>query len=108
MVFKSSSFKIWWFYTYCIIFFIPLSVFFESRLNLNNKLKKKIIFLILISFLVFSLKNIDRIFKESDKYNYNPLINAHYFINDETYHFNELLLKAEKKEILMERNFILF
>ena len=94
--------------------FIPLSVFFESRLNLNNKFKKKIITLILISFLVFSLKNIDRIFKESDKYNYNPLINAHYFINDETYHFNELLLKAEKKRnidgkkfyIVLNRNLI--
>ena len=76
--------------------FIPLSIFFESRLNSNLKLKNKIIFLILLSFMVFSIKNIDRIFKESDKYKYNPLINAHYYIDDDTYHFNKLLLKAEK------------
>ena len=76
--------------------FIPLSIFFESRLNSNLKLKNKIIFLILLSFTVFSIKNIDRIFKESDKYKYNPLINAHYYIDDDTYHFNKLLLKAEK------------
>ncbi len=78
--------------------FIPLSIFIERRLNLNHGLKKKITFLIFISFAIFSLKNIDRILKESDKYKYNPLINAHYFINNNSDHFNELLLKAEKKK----------
>ena len=94
--------------------FIPLSIFFESRLNSNLKLKNKIIFLILLSFTVFSIKNIDRIFKESDKYKYNPLINAHYYIDDDTYHFNKLLLKAEKIRnidrkkfyIVLDRNLI--
>ena len=94
--------------------FIPLSIFFESRLNLNLKLKNKIIFLILLSFTVFSIKNIDRIFKESDKYKYNPLINAHYYIDNDTYHFNKLLLKAEKIRnidrkkfyIVLDRNLI--
>ena len=77
--------------------FIPLSIFIEGRLNLNSKLKKKITFLIFLSFLIFSFKNIDRILKEFDKYNYNPLINAHYYIDVNTYHFNKILLKAEKK-----------
>ena len=85
--------------------FIPLSIFFESRLNLNLKLKNKIIFLILLSFTVFSIKNIDRIFKESDKYKYNPLINAHYYIDNDTYHFNKLLLKAEKIRNIDRRKF---
>ena len=79
--------------------FIPLSIFIESRLNLNFKLKKKITSLILISFTIFIFKNIDRIFKESDKYNYNPLINAHYFIDNNTYHFNQLIQKAENKRV---------
>ena len=85
--------------------FIPLSIFIENRLNLNFKIKKRIIFLIFISFSIFSLKNIDRIFKESDKYNFNPLINAHYFINDNSSHFNELLLKAEQKRNIDRKNF---
>tara|TARA_B100001057_G_scaffold423904_1_gene446337 strand:- start:269 stop:898 length:630 start_codon:yes stop_codon:yes gene_type:complete len=85
--------------------FIPLSIFIENRLNLNFKIKKRIIFLIFISFSIFSLKNIDRIFKESDKYNFNPLINAHYFIDDNSSHFNELLLKAEKKRNIDKKNF---
>ena len=60
------------------------------------------------------MKNIDRILKESDKYNYNPLINAHYYIDDNTYDFNEFLLKAEDKRnidgkefyIVLDRNLI--
>ena len=87
--------------------FTPLSIFIESRINLNPRLKKKVILLISISFLVFSLKNIDRIFNEFDKYNYNPLINAHYFINDNTYHFNKLLLKAEKKRNIDGKKFFI-
>tara|TARA_B100000989_G_scaffold297287_1_gene282622 strand:+ start:7 stop:1350 length:1344 start_codon:yes stop_codon:yes gene_type:complete len=85
--------------------FIPLSIFIERRLNFNFKLKKKITFLIFTSFLIFSLKNIDRIFKEFDKYSYNPLINAHYFLNTNADHFNELLLKAEKKRNIDRRKF---
>ena len=95
-------------------FFIPLSFFIESRLNLNSKLKNKIYSLIFISFLIFSLKNIDRILEESDKYNYNPFINAHYNIIDDSYYFNELIFKAEKKRningkkfyIVLDRNLI--
>ncbi len=80
-----------------LTFFIPLSIFIERRLNLNSKMKKKITGLIFISFTIFLFKNIDRIYKEYEKYNYNPLINAHYFINKNANHFNELFLKAEEK-----------
>ena len=94
--------------------FIPLSIFIEGRLNLDSKLTKKITFLIFLSFLIFSFKNTDRILKEFDKYNYNPLINAHYYIDVNTYHFNKILLKAEKKRdidgkkfyIVLDRNLI--
>ena len=77
--------------------FIPLSIFIEKRLNLNLLFKKKIIFLICISFIFFWLKNVDRILKEFNKYNYNPLSNAHYYINENTYYFIKLLSKAEKE-----------
>ena len=55
--------------------------------------------MICISFSFFFLKNVDRIFKENEKYDYNPLINAHYYINENSNHFGELFLKAEKKRI---------
>ncbi len=94
--------------------FIPLSIFIESRLKLNLKLKKKITYLIFISFLIFSFKNFDRILNESDKYNYNPMINAHYHVNKDSSQFNELLFKAEKKRnvdgkkfyIVLDKNLI--
>ena len=79
--------------------YIPISLYMEGKLNLNFKLKKKITFLICLSFVFFSLKNVDRIFKEYKKYNYNPLTNAHYFVNDNSNHFRELFLQAEKNRI---------
>ena len=85
--------------------FIPLSIFMESRINSNFRFEKKIVFLIFLCFSIFLLKNIDRIFKENEKYNYNPLINAHYYINDNSSHFNELLLQAEKKRNIERKKF---
>ena len=89
-----------------LLVFIPLSLFIESRLNLDSKFKKKVIILIFISFSIFSFKNIDRIFKESVKYNYNPLINAHYFVDDSADHYYELFLKAEKERATDEKFYI--
>jgi len=77
--------------------FIPLSLYIEEGINLNIRLKKKITFLIFISFIFFSLKNVDRIYKEFGKYNFNPLINAHYNISENAYYFNELLSKAKNE-----------
>ena len=80
--------------------FVPLSLYIEKGISLNFKLNKKITLLIYISFIFFSLKNVDRIIKEFKRYNFNPLINAHYYINENAYYFNQLLSKVEK-----ERNY---
>ncbi len=85
--------------------FVPLSIYIEKKLNFNLILKKKITALIFISFIFFFLKNVDRIFKEYNKYNYNPFINAHYYLNKNTQHFNKLFLKAEKERLNDEENF---
>ncbi len=87
--------------------FIPLSIYIENGIDFKTKLKKKITLLIYISFIFFSLKNIDRIYKEFKKYNFNPLINAHYNINENAYHFNELLSKAEKERNISGKNFFI-
>ena len=83
--------------------FIPLSFFIEKRLISN--LKKRITFLICISFFFFSLKNVDRIFEEFKKYNYNPISNAHYHINENTFYFQKLLFKAEKEKNIDGKKF---
>ena len=38
--------------------FIPFSIFLESRLNINDKLKKKVTFLIFTSFIIFSIASV--------------------------------------------------
>ena len=79
-----------------LLFFIPLSLFIERNLNLDFRLKKKITLLICLSFVFFLSKNVNRLFKEIEKYNFDPLVNAHYYINPDAYYFNDLLLKADR------------
>ena len=76
--------------------FVPLSLYMENKLDLKLKLKKKIIFLICLSFIFFNFKNVDRILNEYKKYGYNPFTNAHYFIDDNSNHYKKLFLSAEK------------
>ena len=79
--------------------YIPLSLYMVGKINFNLKLKKKITFLICLSFAVFSFKNVDRIFEEYKKYKYNPFVNAHYFVNDNSNPYEERLLRAERNRI---------
>jgi len=83
-----------WFYNhpslryggYCIIallFFIPVCV----KLNTKNidfkKYTSSVFILIFIAMLVFNVRNIMRIGKEIDFYNYKPTENVFYFTSDE-------------------------
>ena len=61
--------------------------------------------MICISFFFFALKNVDRIFEEFKKYNYNPISNAHYHINENTFYFQKLLFKAEKEKNIDGKKF---
>jgi hypothetical protein len=69
------------YYLFCFFFFIPFS-YFISRYKLNySKIKKSVFSLIIISFLIFNFKNINRIYKEqvmfkNDKENMFPFFYA--------------------------------
>jgi hypothetical protein len=69
------------YYLFCFFFFIPFS-YLISRYKLNyNRIKTSVFSLIVISFLVFNIKNISRINKEqdmfkNDKNNFFPLFYA--------------------------------
>ena len=58
------------------LLFISSSLFLEKYVQKN--FNKKIKLLIMILFIIFILRNIDRIYNEIDKYNFNPIKNAHY------------------------------
>lgn len=62
-----------------LIIFIPFSTYI-SKFTINKYLKKKIIFLILISLIIFSGRNINRINKEIKKYDYDLISNPTYII----------------------------
>ena len=60
---------------YCIIallFFVPVCLRLEKS-NINyNKYSKSVIFLIILTILVFNIRNFNRIIKEVKVYNYKP------------------------------------
>ena len=59
------------YYLFCFFFFIPFS-YFISRYKLNyNRVRTSVISLVIISFLIFNIKNISRINKEQNMFKDN-------------------------------------
>tara|TARA_B100000963_G_scaffold351739_1_gene363787 strand:- start:5114 stop:6787 length:1674 start_codon:yes stop_codon:yes gene_type:complete len=79
-----------------LIFFIPLSIY-VSRFQIKNNLKKKLIILITLSLVIFVGRNINRIYIETDKYNYDILHKTYYDVNE-----NHLRIDKFLKEITQE------
>ena len=72
-----------------LIIFIPFSIYL-SKLTATYKIfYKKALILLIITSLIFSVRNIDRIYNEYTKYKFNPLVNLNYgfFGGDESFHF---------------------
>ena len=79
-----------------LILFIPLSIYMEKNFQPLNLILKKSIILILITFSIYFIKNVNRISKEVKKYNYKPLSNPHYNITENAYIFRNTILIAKK------------
>jgi len=99
-----------WFYNhpalryggYCLIVFIlsyPFFLFIGRFQNNIKSIKKKVFILISISFLVFFIRNIDRINDEVVKYDYRPLSKPFFRVNEDHFRvhnqFNNLLNNYE-------------
>ena len=97
----------------CLLIFIPLSNQLEKMENLFPQVKYKFIFLICIVFIIFTVRNINRISDEVKKYDYKPLLNVFYNIDDHHYrinnNFNELKNNYQncilKKDICNEKKY---
>jgi hypothetical protein len=74
-----------------LLVFIPLCTHLSNYSIYNERLKKIVIFLIVLPLIIFFIKNIIRINSEIIKYNYKPLQNPHYHIVDNAYYFNKKL-----------------
>ncbi len=73
---------------FCLLLFLPVSNIL-SRRHHNSKILLKTNVLLLISITIFFGRNIDRLLNENQKYNYNPLVNPVYRINDNYFLINE-------------------
>ena len=95
-----------WFYNhpalryggYCLIallVFFPASLALQRFENPINKVKIKFLLLILVVFIIFISRNLIRITNEIEKYNYKPIINTYYRIDDAHFRiekeFNKLI-----------------
>tara|TARA_A100001234_G_scaffold187864_1_gene172734 strand:+ start:113 stop:1789 length:1677 start_codon:yes stop_codon:yes gene_type:complete len=96
-----------WFYNhptlryggYCLVAsftFVLISIKLEKSSLSKDKAKKRVVYLIIFSIVVFMGRNINRISKEYNQYNYNPLKNVFYYI-DESYFDLDKKMKSLKK-----------
>ncbi len=95
-----------WFYNhpslryggYCLIAslsFIFISLKIEKS-NLNfDKIKKRITYFIIFTLIIFLSRNISRIHNEYEKYNYNPIKNVYFKIEDKYFDLNKKIVKLK-------------
>ena len=79
-----------------LMLFIPLSIYI-SRFEINNNLKKKLIVLITLSIIIFIGSNTNRIFIETEKYNYDIFKKTYYAVDE-----NHLRIDRFLREIISE------
>ncbi len=77
----------------CLLIFIPLSYLLERMENLFPKTKYKFIFLICLVFVIFTSRNINRIFVEIKQYNYKPLTDVFYDMKGNHYMITDNIFK---------------
>ena len=88
-----------------LLIFIPLSIHL-SKYSINPKLfKKKTIFIILLTIVIFLSRNVSRIDKEYHKYDYNILNNAFYWDDQKNFEIFNQIKKLNKCYIKKDLNF---
>ena len=79
-----------------LIFFIPTSVYLSRYDYERSFLKKRIYSLIIVSLFVFIFKNINRINNEYNKYEYNPLKDPYFFLDQNAFIISNKIIKLNK------------
>jgi len=79
-----------------LIFFIPTSIYLSRYDYERSFLKKRIYSLIILSLFVFVFKNINRINNEYNKYEYNPLKDPYFFLDQNAFIISNKIIKLNK------------
>ena len=87
-----------------IIFFLPFSIFIQKYVNVENKFKKKITFILIITCIIFLGRNVNRIYDENIKYLYNPFQNTSYRLEKSSFRFQNMInnIKNNNQEKLIK------
>ena len=88
-----------------LIIFLPFCSFITLNVK-NLNIFKKVFSLIIISYCIFIYKNIDRIFYENKKYNYNVVLDPFYKIDDRAFVYDKKL-KSIYKLRFKEKGYII-
>lgn len=107
---KHPSFRYGGFCLFALLIYLPSSLLIEKYYHKRYKLK--LISLVLISLIVFFGRNIHRIVKEVEKYNYQPIMEVFYHVNlsgNENFFstnkdINHLIFKFNKCKLLAYPN----
>tara|TARA_B100000745_G_scaffold162705_1_gene106511 strand:- start:1040 stop:2677 length:1638 start_codon:yes stop_codon:yes gene_type:complete len=78
-----------------LIFFIPLSIYLSKFSYSFKQIKLKTSILILISLTFFLTKNLNRIYTEHDKYNYNVFAKPFYNLSKDAFRISTQLKKLD-------------
>ena len=78
-----------------LIFFIPLSIYLSKFSYSFKQIKLKTSILILISLTFFLTKNVNRIYTEYDKYNYNVFAKPFYNLSKDAFRISTQLKKLD-------------
>ena len=74
------------YYIIAILIFIPLSIKLSNFKNDKKNIKNKIFIILFITISIFLYRNLDRIIQEKRIYEYSPVWNVYYYV-DENHHF---------------------
>ena len=72
-----------------LLIFIPSSIFLSIFKNDFIQIKKKALYLIVITLAIFTIRNVDRINNEYKKYDYNIINNAFYKVNEDHFRIDK-------------------
>ena len=79
-----------------LILFIPFSIYL-SKFKLDHRFQKKMVFLIILSMVIFMGRNLNRIGNEVEKYDYDFLSKPFYILNENNFRVDNLFNKFIQK-----------
>lgn len=89
-----------------LLFFMPLADILSKYTKYNERVKKNINILIILSFGIFIFKNISRINYEIDKYDYNILKNPYFNLADNAFIYQNKIFKLKNEKKYNKKSFL--